>query len=355
MNKLFTTIIILIINITVFTQSKENSKAEALAEKLLTDENLPGLSISIIRGDTILWSKGFGYADIIEKKPVTPDTRFRIGSLTKLFTAATAARLSQEGLLDLDSPIQKYVPSFPEKGKTITTRQLLGHLSGIRQYGRDEYINTHHYSSVKESLTIFKEDSLLFVPGNKYHYSSYGYVLVSAVIESVTKENFLHYLKDNLFDTLGLTSVSPDFNDTADTTQAKPYSSDSKNGWRVGPFNDNSNRWGAGGFLATSLDMARFGSSLLTNNYLKDSTLNVMFTSQKTADNHKTGVGLGWRIAKDREGNIYYHHGGDSIGGRAFLLIYPSKKVVVAMLANLTFAQFGEKEALEFVRLFSTD
>jgi serine beta-lactamase-like protein LACTB, mitochondrial len=353
MNRLFTIILILMTNAIVFSQTNENSQAEALAKKLLKEENLPGLSISIARGDSIVWSKGFGYADVNEKKLVTPDKRFRIGSLTKLFTAATADRLSQDGLLDLDSPVRKYVPSFPDKGTTITTRQLLGHLSGIRQYGRDEYINTHHYASVKEALTIFENDSLLFVPGTRYHYSSYGYVLVSAVIEGASKEKFLHFLKDSLFDVLDLTSVSPDYNDTTDTTQAKPYSSGSKNGWKMGPFNDNSNRWGAGGFLATSADMARFGSSLLTNNFLNDSTRKVMFTSQKTTDGHKTGVGLGWRVAIDSVGNIYYHHGGDSIGGRAFLLIYPSTNVVVAILANLTFAQFGEKEALEFARLFS--
>ena len=112
-------------------------------------------------------------------------------------------------------------------------------------------------------------------------------------------------------------------------------------------------RWGAGGFLSTAADLARFGSSLLTDRFLSAETRRLLFTSQKTSDGKETRVGLGWRIAKDSTGKTYFHHGGDSIGGRAFLLIYPDSKVVVCILANLTFARIGETEALRFAKLFS--
>ena len=349
----FTAILMLTAPVIAFSQLRASSRAEALARELLTKDHLPGLSITVSHEDSIVWSAGYGFADVQDKRLATPATRFRIGSLTKLFTATAAARLAQNGLLDLDAPVQRYVPSFPDKGTPITTRLLLGHLSGIRQYGRNEYINTHHYASVQEALTIFENDSLLFVPGTRYHYSSYGYVLVSAVIEGASGKDFLNYLKDSLFSVLSLPSVSPDYNDSKDTTQAKPYSLDSTNGWVEGPFNENSNRWGAGGFVSTSRDLVRFGSSLLTDKFLGVDARKVLFTSQRTTNGRETGVGLGWRIAKDSLGNIYYHHGGDSIGGRAFLLIYPSTRIVVAILANLTFAPFGEKEALALAGLFS--
>ena len=353
MRKLFIIVLILTLSASAFSQADVYNRAEALARELLRTAHVPGLSIAVFRGDSLVWSKGLGCADLQNNRSVSSSTRFRIGSLTKLLTAAAAARLAQDGLLDLDAPVQTYVPSFPDKDERITTKLLLGHLSGIRQYGRDEYINTRHFNSIQEALTIFEKDSLLFIPGTKYHYSSYGYVLASAVIESAAGKEFLQFLADSLLVPLSLTSITPDFNDTSDTSQAKPYGLDSKNSWIGGPFNDNSNRWGAGGFLSTATDMARFGSLLLSPKFLNADTRSLLFTSQKTSDGKETRVGLGWRIATDSTGNVYFHHGGDSIGGRAFLLIYPSSKVVVCILANLTFARIGEAEALPFVKLFS--
>jgi serine beta-lactamase-like protein LACTB, mitochondrial len=351
--KLFIIVLILAWVTRAFSQADVDSRADALAHELIRTAHLPGLSITVFRDDSLVWSKGFGLADVSTKRYVTPATRFRIGSLTKLLTAVAAVRLAQDGLLDLDATVETYVPSFPNKGYTITTKLLLGHLSGIRQYGRNEYINTRHFKSIRDALTIFESDSLLFIPGTKYHYSSYGYVLAGAVIESASGSNFLHFLHDSLFVPLLLPSITPDYNDTSDTTQAKPYGLDSKNSWIEGPFNDNSNRWGAGGMLSTSVDLSHFGSILLTNEFLNAKMRRLMFTSQETSDGKETGVGFGWRIAKDSTGNIYFNHGGDSIGGRAFLLIYPRYKVVVSILANLTFAQIGQREALRFVELFS--
>ena len=353
MRKLSIIVLILVWTARAFPQTGVDGRADSLAHELIRSAHLPGLSIAVFREDSLVWSMGLGVADVNTRRNVIPATRFRIGSLTKLLTSAAAARLAQDRLLDLDAPVQTYVPTFPDKGYPITTRLLLGHLSGIRQYGRNEYINTRHYKSVQDALTIFEKDSLLFVPGTKYHYSSYGYVLASAVIENASARDFLQFLKDSLFVPLSLTSISPDSNDNSDMNQAIPYSLDSENSWIVGPFNDNSNRWGAGGFLSTATDLARFGSLLLTDKFLDGDTRRMLFTSQKTSDGTETKVGFGWRIAKDSTGNIYFHHGGDSIGGRAFLLIYPGSKLVVSILANLTFARIDQTEALRFAKLFS--
>lgn len=111
-------------------------------------------------------------------------TLFRIGSVAKSMTAYAAAQLFDTGKLDIDAPVQKYVPDFPEKQSVITSRQLLGHLSGIRHYGRDEFVSRVHYENVNAGLVIFKDDLLLSAPGEAYSYSSYGYNLLSAVIES---------------------------------------------------------------------------------------------------------------------------------------------------------------------------
>jgi CubicO group peptidase (beta-lactamase class C family) len=353
MRILFFVVLLLISTAGAFPQADVRDSAGAYARELLGTTHAPGLSIAVYREGTLVWSRELGLADVQTGRVVGPSTRFRIGSLTKLLTAAAAARLAQGGLLDLDAPVQKYVPSFPEKGGPITSRLLLGHLSGIRQYGRNEYINTRRFDSMLEALSVFENDTLLFLPGTRYRYSSYGYVLAGAVIEGASGKGFLEFLRDSLLAPFSLSSITPDFNDTSDTSQAKPYGLDSLNAWVAGPFNDNSIRWGAGGFLSTATDLARFGSLLLTDTFLNAETRSRMFTSQTTSDGKETAVGLGWRIARDSTGNVYFHHGGDSIGGRAFLLVDPGSKVVVCILANLTFARIGESEALRFSRLFS--
>jgi CubicO group peptidase (beta-lactamase class C family) len=352
MKRFYVHLFLFIFPVLLFAQEVQTRQARAFAAKLLAETRVPGLSIAVSVGDSIVWLEGFGLADVSQKIPVTRSTRFRIGSVTKLLTAAAAARLYEQGRLDLDAPVQQYVPSFPDKGKPITTRQLLGHTSGIRHYSRSEFFNRHRYESVSEALTIFQNDSLLFAPGTRYGYSSYGYVLASAVIEAASGKNFLSFLKEEVIEPLSLRSIGPDYNDTLDTSQAKPYSLDSLNSWIIGPFNDNSNRWAAGGFLSTSEDLVRFGSSLQKDGFLNTDTRKLLFTSQKTSEGKVTGVGLGWRVGKDSLGHQYFHHGGESIGSRAYLLIYPSSNVIVALLANLTFARFGEKEALELAKIF---
>lgn len=345
-------LLLLLSPIIAFGQDSAVHRGRTFAATLLTRATLPGLGIAVSVGDSIVWSEGFGYADLQHRIPVTSSTRFRIGSVTKLLTATAAARLSQDGRLDLDAPIQRYVPSFPDKGKTITIRQLLGHRSGIRHYGRGEFLNDRPYRSVGEALMVFQDDTLLFAPGTGYRYSSYGYVLASAAIENAGGKDFLTFLKEDLIDPLSLTSIGPDHNDTSDASQATPYSVDSLGIFIPGPYNDNSIRWAAGGFLSTANDLVRFGAALLTDRYLNAEVRKVLLASQTTSDGRETGVGLGWRIANDSLGGRYFHHAGESIGGRAILLVYPDSKVVVAILANLTFARFGEKEALELAKLF---
>jgi len=154
-----------------------------LVRVFMSENTPPGISIAVdVRGETI-WAEGFGFADLEALKPVTPRSQFRIGSISKPLTAAAVALLYAEGKLDVDAPVQQYVPGFPRKRFEITTRLLGGHLAGIRHYRGDEFLMNRHYDSVRESLTIFADDSLLFMPGERFSYSSYGWNLISSVVE----------------------------------------------------------------------------------------------------------------------------------------------------------------------------
>jgi serine beta-lactamase-like protein LACTB, mitochondrial len=333
-----------------------HKEAKQLARKMVADlvaqQNIPGLSVAVAVDGEVVWSEGFGFADLENRVDVRPPTRFRIGSVSKLLTAAALARLQEQGRLDLDAPVQRYVPAFPKKEQEITTRQLAGHLAGIRHYSREEYINTQRSNSVSESLKIFQDSQLLHPPGTKYFYSTYGYTLISAVIEGASGQDFLAYIQDQVFRPLKMESTVADDNQRIIPNRTRFYSRDESRQWVNGPYTDNSNRWAAGGFLSTAEDLAHFASAHLKGGFLKTETLALMFTSQKTSDGKETGVGLGWRIGKDGEGRRILHHGGESVGGRAFVLVYPDQKVVVAILANLTFARFAEKEASSLATLF---
>src|SRR3989441_12200340 len=150
-----------------------------VCERLAT--RIPGVQVAVAVNGKLVWSEGFGDADAERKKPVTRETQFRIGSVSKPLTATAVALLYEQGKVDLDAPVQRYVPSFPDKGYPITTRQLAGHLAGIRHYRGDEFVLNRRFGSVGEGLTIFQDDSLLFPPGTRFSYSSYGWNLISAV------------------------------------------------------------------------------------------------------------------------------------------------------------------------------
>ena len=133
-----------------------------LIEALVRDARLPGLSVAVSIDGKLLWSEGFGYADLEQRVPVTPQSRFRIGSVSKTITASAIGLLLERERLDLDAPVQRYVRDFPRKSWPITVRQLAGHTAGIRHYRDDEFLSSRAYGSVSEALTVFANEPLQF-------------------------------------------------------------------------------------------------------------------------------------------------------------------------------------------------
>ncbi len=340
---------------TVKTPKKYKKSVETgrvLIKDLMTKEAIPGFSVAVMKDGQFVWSEGFGYADLETRLPVTPQTRFRIGSLSKLLTAAAAAKLYEQGLLDPDAPVQKYISSFPKKEFEITPRQLLGHLAGIRHYKPDEAISSRRYESVADALKIFQDDALLHQPETKMLYSSWGFVLLSAAIEGAAKKDFLSLMQEQVFAPLKMTNTFPDDNKKIIESRSRFYSKNADKTWNNEVYADTSDRWAAGGFVSNAEDLASFGSQMLNDGFLKPETRNSVFTSQKLKDGKETGVGLAWRIGKDGKGRKIYHHGGASAGGRTFLLVYPESKISVALFCNLTFARFAESDAEKIAELF---
>ena len=322
------------------------TRMEALVCERLAPR-IPGVQVAVAINGTPVWSEGFGYADAARRRPVTRETQFRIGSVSKPLTAAAVALLYEQGKLDLDAPVQRYVPTFPEKGYPITTRQLAGHLAGIRHYRDREFLLNRRFATVRDGLAIFQDDSLLFPPGTRFSYSSYGWNLVSAVVEGASGEDFLPYISAHVFRPLGLTHTAPDRADSVIPGRTQFYDGDSAGVYHVAPPVDNSYKWAGGGFVSTAEDLVTFGSALLAPGFLRGETLELLFTSQRTIAGEATGYGIGWFVRTDSLGHRWAFHGGSAVGGTAVLGVDRDAHLVVALLTNLSDAAVEPAQEIE--------
>jgi len=318
---------------------------------MMAERRIPGMAVAVTVRRRLVYSEGFGYADLSHGTTACPHTQFRVGSVSKLFTAVAMARLAERGALDLEAPVQRYVPSFPDKGVQITAGLLAAHRAGIRPYHDDmEAINRTHYASVTEALEPFAKDALVGAPGAQFAYSNYGYVLLSAVIEGAAGEPFLGVMRREVFAPLQMNATVPDDisvllpDRSANYDVETPFSPDGS--LRPSPANDFSSKWASGGFLSTAEDLARFGTIAVpteqggrAGDVLRRETVDLL-TRVRSGVPPVAGYGMGWMAASDLHLRRVYFHFGASSGGTAVLTVYPGSGVVVAVVANLGHAKF---------------
>lgn len=304
----------------------------------LHQEHYPGLAIAVARDGKIIWQKGFGYADLELKKAVDPaEHLFRIGSVSKTVTASALARLTEKGFVKLDTPIEEYYKECPADKKNITLRQLGGHQSGIRHYLDAEFFSNIHYPHVEEALDVFVNDKLLFPPGTKYSYSTYGWSFLSAVMEDAVDKPFLQVIHEEVRQPLKISDLKADQIDSIHFNRVQFYEFKDGN-HSISPAVDNSNKWAGGGFLCSAEDLARFGIALSSAGFLQQKTLLEFTTPQSLANGEKTNYGIGFSTGTDKDSISWYGHSGGSVGGTSMLLIYPQEKIVVVTLVNLSSA-----------------
>jgi serine beta-lactamase-like protein LACTB len=325
----------------VVAQDPAARYAQAIAEsrQLIRDTmaalRIPGAQIAVIMDGELIWSEGFGLADVEQQVSVTPITRMRIASISKAVTSVGLGLLIQEGKVDLDQPVQRYVPYFPEKSWPVSVRQVAGHLAGIRHYRAGEFESMKPYPTVREGVAIFADDTLLFEPGTRYAYSSYGWNLISAVIEGASGEPFLGFMERRVFGPMGMTRTIPEFPDSIIPWRAHAYvHADSLSSAQNAPYVDNSYKWAGGGFLSTAEDLARLGRNLLDGRVLRRETTELLWTSQVLKDGKPTGYGIGWGTTTDSLGHRRVGHTGGAMGGTSSLIIYPDDRLVLALLVN---------------------
>ena len=308
-----------------YAQAAEDSRR--LARTLVAGDNLAGLSAAVAVNGEIVWAEGFGWAIGEGTTPITPRTRFRLGALSKPFTAMAAARLHDQGRLDLDAPVQRYVPGYPAKAWPVTTRQLLGDVAGVHRIRGDnnDAMPTQHCDDVDDAVALLHDDPLQFQPGTTHRYSIWGWVLVSAAVQGAGGHSFSQVMEREVFEPLGLTRTLVEEPDSADIAND------------AGDRPDYSCVAGGGAFVSTPTDLVRLGSAMLKPGFLRADTIAGFERPTRLASGASTTYALGWTVATAQVAGTSQRvisHRGSPRGGAATLLLFPDLGLAVAVADN---------------------
>lgn len=286
-------------------------------------------SVLVARGDEVLFSKAYGSANLEWQVPNTLNTKFRIGSITKQFTAAAILLLAERGKLTLDDPIRNYYPAAPAAWDAITLRHLLGHTSGIANYTdtpeADRMMVWH--ATAEELIKPVQDQPLEFQPGTQMRYCNTGYVLLGMVIEKASGIGYAEFLKQNIFDPLGMKDSGYDDNALILPYRAAGYSRGPRGLINAG-YVDMTTPFAAGALYSTVEDLLRWERGLFGNKLLTAASLRTMTTQGK--GHYGLGVGV-----TEESGRPIIEHGGAIPGFNARLVYYPNSDVVVVALSNL--------------------
>jgi CubicO group peptidase (beta-lactamase class C family) len=308
----------------------------ALITHAMSVYHAPGSTFAIGLNGKIIWSQGFGLADVENNVNATADTAYRTASMGKSMTATAVMELSQQSKIDLDAPIQKYCPRFPEKPWPITSRDLLSHTSGIRAPNENsELYNTTHYDHFSDALDIFDKDALAMRPGTDMLYSTWGYVTLGCVLEGATGEEYRSLMKRMIFNPAGMASTRDDDPRAIIAHRARGYIIENgvlkNSGWA-----DMSSKMAAGGWVTTVPDIVRFMMTFMDGTYVSAETQATMLTPYVLPRHGGTvdGYGLGWFL-DDYHGMRAGLHGGGTPQVSGIDFFVPQKRIAVAGIFDL--------------------
>jgi CubicO group peptidase (beta-lactamase class C family) len=308
----------------------------------MSRQSIPALSIAIAAGNELQWNSGYGMADLENFVPAKAVTVYRLGSIAKTITAAAILQLAERGKVDLDAPVRRYLPDFPEKSWPITARLLLSHLGGIRHYrGAVDFNSTQRYDSVTNALTIFQNDDLVHEPGTKYLYTTYGFNVLGAIVEAAAGKPFMAYVRQNIFEPGGMDRIRDDSVSAIIPNRARGYAKNQAGELRNCNLADTSNKIPGGGMAGTAADLVKFAIALTRGKLLRDETVAEMFTARKTRDGTPLPYGYGVFISQ-WQGRRRIHHSGGQQGTATLLQIYPEDGLILALMCNLEGARLAE-------------
>lgn len=313
---------------------------QAIEEQMRQDQAV-GLALGIIRDGEIVYLQGYGLADRDQNVPVTTRTMFRWASISKPLTAIAALQLAEQGRLDLDADVRDYVPEFPVSGAKITPRQLLCHQGGIVHYRngpvvptRKEYSVRHPFEDVVVALDTFNRSPLVNPPGEKYSYSTHGFILLSAVVQRAGGRPFHDQVADRIGRPLQMATLQPDYQWVDIPHRTRGYRRSGEEKEIVESIDDDvSWKLGGGGYISTIGDLCRFARGLIGGKLVSERTEAAMWTPQPTSDGTATGYGLGFRV-REQSGRLKVSHNGSQPKTRTRMVLYPARRHGMVVMTN---------------------
>jgi serine beta-lactamase-like protein LACTB len=319
-------------------QSVPAVDSRELLDRLLRDGarklGVPGASAAVAVDGQVVWEGAYGVADLENEVPASPSHVFRLASISKTITAVAVLQLAERGKLRLDDDVRDHCRAWPPKMWPVRLRQILSHQGGIRDYRKGEWGSTRHYRGVVDALAAFKDDPLVFEPGTRFLYSSYGYSLLGCAVEGASGLPFVEYLRQNVFAPAGMTATRDDDATAFISGRAPGYQRGKDGVLRNSILADTSNKVPGGGLVGTARDVARFGAALIDGRLLPPQARRLMMEPQKTRSGVLTTSGLGVFLSHT-DGVAEVWHVGGQPKVSTVLYLEPDRRRSVAILANL--------------------
>lgn len=319
---------------TVATSDKDLNIAinEVLEKTYKPDE--PGAAVIVVREGKVVFRKGYGLANVELGVPVEPDMVFRLGSVTKQFTAVAILMLAEQGKLSLNDDLTKFLPDYPTKGQKITIEHLLTHTSGIKNYtSLPEWLAAWRKDvTVKEIVDLFKDQPMDFAPGEKWSYSNSGYILLGAIIEKVSGQTYQDFIQKNIFTPLGMKHSYYDNTARLIPRRVEGYSKTNE-GYQNAAYLSMTQPFSAGALMSSVDDLALWDAALSTEKLVKQESLKRAWTPRLLNNNKSAHYGYGWSMSA-YESHPIIEHGGGVNGFATYALRLPADRIFVAILTN---------------------
>jgi len=311
---------------------------DALVRATMRDLQIPGMTIGYGRGGA-QWVRGYGFADLENGVPATPLSAYRYASVQKPMTAVAVLQQVERGRIQLDADVRQYVPYFPRKPYPITIRQLLGHIGGITDYTAhpaEEHLK--QAMTTQQAIAVFAAHDLIAEPGTRFHYTSYGYNLLAAAVETAAAVPFGDYLRDHVWRPAGITSARMDDPLAIIPHRVRGYQFVDGQ-VRNSEFVDVSSRVGGGASRGTVPDLIRFAVALAEGRLLRPTSMALMTTPTRTRDGkiagfpRTDGYAMGWSVVGNAKDRVLFHDGGQT-ETRTMLILHPSSRLAIASAQN---------------------
>ena len=335
----FISSIIIFINLilSINLSGQEKSKISGLDNyisnifRILQVDTMPGASLLVSQNGNIIFQKGFGYADIEKKIPVTPDTKFKIGSISKQFTAVAILKLKVEGKIKIEDKLSKYLPGFP-RGNEVTIYQLLTHTSGIHDYNFQPNLDVNKPIAPQALLEIIEKFPFDFNPGEHYQYSNSGYFILGYIVSQLSGKTLGEYLNGKFFKPLGMNNTGIYETNIVLNNEAQGYSMNDEASKKA-DFQEMSWALGVGSIYSTTKDLYKWNEAIFNGKILSDATLKAAFTQSVLNNGGKVDYGFGWFLSINR-GLKFIQHSGVSSGFYSYLERQPENKITICVLCN---------------------